>query len=146
MRRRFAIPTSQAGKINVTPLIDVVMCLIIFYLLVGRLATDRQAGVQLPKASAGLEDSASSPLIINIVKGDGDNPAGVMIDGRTTDAAKLRERLRLHAGAEPEKAPLVQIRADRRLNYASVSPILAACREVKLRNVLLTAQRPEGTP
>lgn len=146
MRRRFTLPVSHAGKINVTPLIDVVMCLIIFFLLVGRLASDRQAGVQLPASKVGVDESASKSLVINVLRGDGENPAGVVIDGKVIDAQALKERLRLHAGATPESAPLVQIRADRRLAYSSVSPVLAACREAGLKSVLLTAQREEGAP
>lgn len=146
MRRRFTLPVSHAGKINVTPLIDVVMCLIIFYLLVGRLATDRQAGVQLPGSKVGVEESASKSLVINVLKGEDGAAAGVVIEGKTIDAPTLKERLRLHAGATPESAPLVQIRADRRLAYSSVSPVLAACREAGLKSVLLTAQREEGAP
>lgn len=146
MRRRFTLPVSHAGKINVTPLIDVVMCLIIFYLLVGRLAMDRQAGVQLPGSKVGVEEEASKSLVINVLRGDGTSQAGVMIDGRPVDAPTLKERLRIHAGATPETAPLVQIRADRRLNYASVAPVLAACREAGLKGVLLTAQREGETP
>jgi biopolymer transport protein ExbD len=130
----------------VTPLIDVVMCLIIFYLLVGRLAMDRQAGVKLPRSAVGAEVPHANSLIINVLKGEGDAAAGVMIDGRTVDAAVLRERLMLHAGAKPDAAALVQIRADRRLAYSSVSPILAACREAGLKSVLLTTHREEPRP
>ena len=146
MRRRTSLPVSHAGKINVTPLIDVVMCLIIFYLLVGRLAMDRQAGVKLPGSAVGADVPYASSLIINVLTGEGDASAGVMIDGRTVDPAVLRERLTLHAGAEPGSAPLVQIRADRRLPYSSVSPILAACREAGLTSVLLTTHREEPRP
>lgn len=145
MRRRFALPTSHAGKINVTPLIDVVMCLIIFYLLVGRLAMDRQASVQLPGSRVGLEEQASNSLIINVLKNESDpNTAAVMIDGLTIDPPTLHERLRLHAGTDPDAAPLIQIRADRRLSYSSVSPILAACRDVGLKSVLLTTRREDA--
>jgi biopolymer transport protein ExbD len=146
VRRRFTLPASHAGKINVTPLIDVVMCLIIFYLLVGRLAMDRQAGVRLPGSAIGVEEKGSSSLVINVMMGEGSVPARVMIDGRAIDAPTLKERLALYAGASPEAVPLVQIRADRRLAYASVSPVLAACRGAGLRSVLLTTQREEGRP
>lgn len=146
MRRRFTLPVSHAGKINVTPLIDVVMCLIIFYLLVGRLAMDRQAGIKLPGSTIGVEDKGASSLIINVMMPEGSAAARVVIDGRTIDDPTLKERLSLHAGASPESAPLVQIRADRRLPYASVSPVLAACRDAGLKSVLLTTQREEGRP
>ena len=43
-------PDGSAGHLNVTPLIDIVMVLIIFFLLVGQLAMDRKGAVDLPEA------------------------------------------------------------------------------------------------
>src|SRR5262245_29295771 len=61
-RRRIHHPF---GEINVTPLIDVVMCLIIFYLLVGKLATDRKVQIKLPESTVGAE-AEPEVLIVNI--------------------------------------------------------------------------------
>ena len=46
-------PDGSAGHLNVTPLIDIVMVLIIFFLLVGQLAMDRKGAVDLPEAASG---------------------------------------------------------------------------------------------
>ena len=51
MRVRQFHPHQPAGKFNVTPLIDVVMVLIIFYLIVGKLAAERQGHVKLPASN-----------------------------------------------------------------------------------------------
>ena len=51
MRFRTFHHAPASGKINVTPLIDVVMVLIVFYLIVGKLAADRKAPVQLLKGA-----------------------------------------------------------------------------------------------
>ncbi len=143
MRPRRYEPAHHTGKINVTPLIDVVMCLIVFYLLVGRLASDKAAGVQLPGSRVGATSTAAQALIVNILPaGDG---ASVVIDGRTLSREELLERLKRHAGDNPDTASPVQIRADRRLAYSAVAPAIAACREAGLKSVLLTTQREEGT-
>jgi len=54
------------AKINVTPLIDVVMVLIIFYLIVGKLAAERQGHVQLPSSAVGVQAETHDPVIVTI--------------------------------------------------------------------------------
>lgn len=147
MRPRRPHPVEHTGRINVTPLIDVVMCLIIFYLLVGRLAMDKQGGVQLPGSSVGKEAAARESLVINVLAAPAPGAAvSTVIDGVSCTAEQLLTRLRLHAGSDPAASPPVQVRADRRLPYSSISPILGACREAGLRSVLLTTQRERGAP
>ena len=53
MRLRHRVHSGSFGKINVTPMIDVVMCLIVFYLIVGRLAADQRSGMRLPRHGRG---------------------------------------------------------------------------------------------
>jgi biopolymer transport protein ExbD len=50
------------GHINVTPLIDVVMCLIIFYLIVGRLASGQGRPIDLP--STGVGQTGTPPKLV----------------------------------------------------------------------------------
>ncbi len=138
MRDRRLHAASPVGKINVTPLIDVVMCLIIFYLLVGRLAYDRAAQVQLPRSMIGAESPKSEGLIINIAM-EGDATAQILVDGRPVELEGLAAMLE----AQP-KSGAVQIRADRRLPYGSISPVVDACRKAGLQSVRLTAARTGG--
>jgi biopolymer transport protein ExbD len=138
MRDRRLHGAVAVGKINVTPLIDVVMCLIIFYLLVGRLAYDRSARVQLPRSMIGAESPKSEGLIINIAMED-DGTSRILVDGRGVELEGLAAML----GAVPAGGG-VQIRADRRLPYGSISPVVDACRRAGLTSVRLTAARAGG--
>ena len=65
MRRRSITPHRSFGEVNVTPLIDVVMCLIIFYLMVGKLATDRKTPVTLPESAVGTQ-AEPDVLVVNV--------------------------------------------------------------------------------
>ena len=60
MRVRIFHHQSPVDKINVTPLIDVVMVLIVFYLIVGKLATDSAARVELPRATGAQQQDRGS--------------------------------------------------------------------------------------
>lgn len=141
MRFRRSPSPTPAGKINVTPLIDVVMCLIVFYLIVGKLAADKKARVALPKSDIGHVERDGKDLTITIV-GSAGSPE-FYVEGKPTAIDAIETLLRGRA-----EGTGVQVRADRRLPFADVSPVIDACRRVGLASVKLTAERtsPGGIP
>lgn len=146
MRLRHLHPAPASAKINVTPLIDVVMVLIIFYLIVGKMASDRNARVDLPASGIGATAEAKDPIIINILA---DGPGGLDLHARiridNTDVADEALVSALRARVGPAAASsTVQVRADRRLTYASVAPVVQACREVGLTSIRFVTERAGG--
>jgi biopolymer transport protein TolR len=145
MKRRRLHAPAPVGHINVTPLIDVVMCLIVFYLIVGKLASERRGEVDLPQSAIGSEPAAPSPVVINVLARapqDVPMPPGgalFMIDNIPLDQASLSRRL-AGVGADAE----VEIRADRSLSYGQISPVLTACRASGLKSVKLVTRRSEA--
>lgn len=137
MRYRRTTSPTPAGKINVTPLIDVVMCLIVFYLIVGKLAADKKARVALPKTGVGTVEHDRKDLTITI-SGSAGSPS-ILVEGKPTAIDALENTLRVR-----EEGLGVQIRADRHLTYADVSPVIDACRRAGLASVKLTAERAAG--
>ncbi|MFZ4575122.1 MAG: ExbD/TolR family protein [Phycisphaerales bacterium] len=125
------------GRINVTPLIDVILCLIIFFLLVGKLAHDRAAQVDLPASAGGTGNPGAPGLVVSIVAAPDSSPK-VLADGVELSTDALNTLLRSRA---PDSE--VTIRADKSLAYEHVGPVIAACREAGLRGVRL-AIRPAG--
>ncbi len=67
MRARRLTSLSPVEGVNVTPMIDVIMCLIIFFLIVGKLAHDRALGLRLPETRIGQGDSARADVVISII-------------------------------------------------------------------------------
>lgn len=140
--RRFQPPTGST-KINVTPLIDVVMCLIVFYLIVGKLAADNQAKVNLPGSASGVTPDSVAGSVITIAPPDAPAaPVVMMLDGQVMSAVQLTYALRDIANG-PDPQP-VQLRADRRLSYGQLRPVIDACRDAGLPSVRLTTQRAGG--
>jgi len=136
VRRIRVQPTGPMRALNVTPLIDVVMCLIIFYLIVGQIVSVRRAEVDLPTARHGQSERPEEPLVINVTRaGDGTE---IVVERAVVTASELdglvRERLRLR------RETVVQVRADRSLPYAAVSPVIAACREAGAVSVRLASE------
>ena len=149
MRRRSNNLRGGTPHVNVTPMIDVVMCLIIFYLMVGHLASGRSGSVNLPRAGQGERADQSAPIVLNLAPSD--DPAAapdaepvLTIGTERVAMPNLTQRLKDLAALTPGAE--VQIRADRRLAYGSVSPVLNACREAGLLSVKLVAQRGAAPP
>jgi biopolymer transport protein ExbD len=164
MRRRLLNHASQTSDhgINVTPMIDVVMCLIVFFLIVSKLAADQLAGVKLPEASAAAAGESSEAVVINIAPGEGGAapvwPGGgarVAIGTRLINSSdEFEDQLKLRVsdvairlagpGGTPSYAKVpVRLRADRTLTYGQVEPVMRTLAKLGITKVLIaTEQRP----
>jgi len=140
MRLRQLHHQSPAGKINVTPLIDVMMVLIVFYLIVGKLAADRREQVALPASAVGASDEAEAIEVTVAPAAPGSDLARITLAGREVSEAELEAALRALIGPGGA-APSVRVRADRRLRYGAVAPVVAACRGAGLTSVTLVTER-----
>jgi biopolymer transport protein ExbD len=139
MRLRHVYHQSPAGKINVTPLIDVVMVLIVFYLIVGKLASDRAAPVQLPRLDGGAQ-APERGVIVSVVL-EGTTPV-VLVDGARVEREQIGGALL--AKMPGGEAPPISLRADRRLTYEQVRPVIDACRRAGVPAVKLVTTREGG--
>lgn len=133
----------SSGHINVTPLIDVVMCLIIFYLLVGRLASQQGAPISLPATGVGETDPAPR-LVVAIAPSTTVGTPDLSLDGSPVSLAELPTMLKSRLGEAAGAAPLA-IRADRRLSWGEVRPVVEACRAAGLTSVKLVTERVPTT-
>lgn len=144
MRRRTLHSPSPAGKINVTPMIDVVMCLIVFYLIVGKLAADQRSSLRLPASATGIEEKTQDQLIINIMPGDAPGSSRVVIDTYEIPDAGLESTIRERTTARPDV--VVEIRGSRELSYAAIARVVRACKEAGVQSVRLATERAPGAP
>jgi biopolymer transport protein ExbD len=151
---------SEEARVNLTPLIDVVMCLIVFYLMVGRLVIERRGETDLPQTAVGLTASRDTdPLAITVPGPIAQNENGeqgngpeeplefgdrtVLVDG----VAIPVERLGLVVSGRLLRDPglAVQVRADKSTPYSRIEPVLAACRDAGVTSLEL-ATRQESSP
>src|SRR6185312_7150025 len=106
------------SEINVTPLVDVMLVLLIIFMISAPLLT---AGVpiQLPKTEAGAIDNQNQPLTVSI-RADGT----IYVQAVETPFASLGPKMRMLADASPDKP--VYVRADGRAPYAVVAQVMAS--------------------
>jgi len=138
MRRRTLHSEHSIGRVNVTPMIDVVMVLIVFYLIVGKLASDRIEAVPLPVTATGDQDPPPDPLVINVLPGEPGSPR-IVVDTFEIELDTVERMVERQLKSRPDVA--VQIRADKSLRYGVVEPVLDACRAGGARSVVLSAEK-----
>ena len=124
MRRRIFHAPHPPGRVNVTPMIDVIMVLIVFYLIVGQMAAESRLNMPLPMAEAGTRRIAPEPLVINIIP-EGDR-VRIEVELRRIEAGALAALIRARTERRPDTS--VQIRAHRSLSFGAVEPVVRACR------------------
>lgn len=131
---------SSEANVQMTPMIDVVFLLVIFFLVSSHLARQEvQMPLPLPTASSGERpgETATRRVTINVL-GDG----RLLLAGKPVEASQLRERL---VAARDESGPEIEvrIRGDRAVAYQHVEPILLACARAGIWNVAFAVYRPE---
>lgn len=109
---------------DLTPLIDIVFLLIIFFLAASHLAQSETAqAVELPEASRQKEKPQLPKRIVVTINAQGE----LFVTGNELQLPQL-ETLILRTKADMGDEPLeVQIRPDRTIPYRVVEPVLLAC-------------------
>jgi biopolymer transport protein ExbD len=126
---------------NMTPMIDVVFLLIIFFLVSSHLARqESQLELELPTAASGQEDiDQQTPRLTINVKTDG----SLWLAGRPVEKNQLKQRFIEARNKEGENIE-VRIRGSRSAPYSTVEPIMLACTGAKIWNVTYAVYREES--
>jgi biopolymer transport protein TolR len=117
-RRRRGRQRGTLSEINVTPMVDVMLVLLIIFMISAPLLT---AGVpvELPKTEAAAIQDQSEPLSVSI-RADG----SIFLGERQIAFSNLATELRTTAGPDSKKP--IFVRADGKAAYAVVAQVMAA--------------------
>jgi biopolymer transport protein ExbD len=116
------------SDINVTPLVDVMLVLLIIFIITIRVII-QQVPLQLPKAT-NLPTQTKPENITIAVNKDGDIFWNTQRLAGTDD---LKQRLRTAAREEPQ--PEIHIRGDANVRYQFVGQVLVATQQIGIRKV-----------
>src|SRR5262245_42415508 len=111
----------ELPHINMTPMVDVVLCLLVFFMAATRLYDwdENQFVVRVPEVSdAAPLTAAPEDLTLSIV-----GPGRVELGGKVHDLATLTGALAEAKGRYPDQGVLV--RGDAKLSYQDVADVLA---------------------
>ncbi len=125
---------------NLTPLIDVVFLLLVFFLVATTFARDEvEMDLELPKSRSGQVAKDTRPIVVNVER-DG----SLIVEGRTITLEGLEQKLR--AAAVRDKTQEVLIRGDTQVQLGRVVEAFDACRAASLTKIAIAAApaTPEG--
>ena len=124
-------------EINVTPLVDVMLVLLIIFMVAAPLMTVG-VPVNLPKTAAAKVSQPKQPVVVSI---DAQGQIFLDKDSLTPD---MMPRLKELAAQDP--AQVVLVRGDRAVPYGRVVEIMGQVSVAGFSKVSLTAQAPRGMP
>lgn len=113
----------SAVALDMTPVIDMVFLLLIFFLVATTFhQTERQMQIALPFAgSAEPLSTMLKELVVNV-----DAQGGIVVSGRSMQPEELRALVERAVAGNPEQK--VTVRGDRHAAYAHIVAVLDACK------------------
>ncbi len=136
----------KADELNMTPMIDVVFNLLIFFMIVTDMSQKELEKLTLPVSTEAVEDTGDEEerrVIINIVKGANfkqDQQVEIFIKKIKYDLDRLKEHLFIHADSKRdmthESQPseiFVLIRCDEDIRWREVQWVMQACADPAVR-------------
>ncbi len=120
------------GEIDLTPMLDVVFILLIFFIVTSVFVTE--AGIEVNKPAASTAEPKSKDLILIAVSPEGD----IWIDGEQVDPRFIRSRFELRLAEAPNSSVVIQ--GDRAATNQHVMDILRAAREAQIANVSISTE------
>ncbi len=133
-RSRGAEPMSE---INVTPLVDVMLGLVVIFILTAPLLAS-SVKLELPTSDAASTTDAT-PNVSLVV----DRAGQVYLDNRAVPLAELSQSLARTAALQPDTE--VQLRADENAPYGKVIEVLGAAQKAGLTRIGFVTDAPVAT-
>jgi biopolymer transport protein ExbD len=151
--KKHRMPDIKEGGVNVTPLIDIIMCLIIFFMLVAKIgvSTGINKDVDAPTSYLGIKlPDMSNVLALNLYSKVGTDEPKVLVDlkGQRLKELKLQdgtkyplqEVLKDMKKDRGEKFKVV-INADKGMRFAQIQLILQQCAQAGVSNIAFATKK-----
>ncbi len=131
MRRRHLAPEEES-EVNMTPMLDVVFIMLIFFIVTASFV--KESGIEVTRQYASQAEKKESANIFIAIAENGQ----VWIDKRMVDVRAVRSNIeRLHA-ENPQGSVVIQ--ADRASKNGILVQVLDAAKAAKVENVSLAAE------
>jgi len=129
-----AVPHRPFSDINVTPLVDVMLVLLVIFMVTAPFLVST-VGLDLPRTAAARPDEAPHSILVEL------GPQGVLsVDRQALDAAALLIRLQQEARQNPSTE--VQLKADQSVPYGKVVELIGLAQQAGLSRIGFVAEAP----
>ena len=126
-------------SLSMTPLIDVVFILLIFFLVTARFAQeDRELPVQLPSAKSAVPMTMEPEIMVVGI----DEQGQFVIDGKTLPLEEVESSIRQAVTNNPINQTVI-IRGDRRVPFQHVVSVMDICQRWKVPTYKVTTSADE---
>jgi biopolymer transport protein TolR len=127
-------PGGSISDINVTPLVDVMLVLLVIFMVTAPILQQGVA-IDLPKVAAAPLGGDEEQLVVNV-----DKSGKVFLNDTVIDLPGLTAKLAAIRAARPDRQ--VYVRADQAVPYGPVMTTMAAVRESGLTKIGLVTEPP----
>jgi biopolymer transport protein TolR len=134
---RGPVGRSTLSEINVTPLVDVMLVLLIIFMVTAPLI-QQGVKVNLPQTRAAPVEATEKKLVLSI-----DAQSHVFLGEAEIPLDQLEEKLKTNAKAQADKE--IYLHADRAISYGVVVEAMAAAQRAGISNVGMITD-PFGAP
>ena len=129
--------------INVTPLVDVILVLLIVFMVTAQLMVPPTIPLQLPKASTGSKEKTPASFAISLKYEALTREPPIYLNGKIMTYPKLKEKILVALRAK--KGLQVIIAADRRIRFGKVMTLLDWLRRLGVEDYAFNID-PEASP
>ena len=131
----FPLPAKADPRIDISPLIDVVFQLLIFFVVTTTFLTDSGIPLELPEAASGQNESVREEMSVRVARDGGLRFKGEMVSldelhGILVDAVKT----------SPSEA--LTIYGDGQVDYETVIQVMDVARRASVPGIVLATEKP----
>nr|WP_294915513.1 protein TolR [uncultured Neokomagataea sp.] len=127
-----------SSEINVTPLVDVMLVLLIIFMVTAPMMTSG-VNVDLPKTDASPVNADTKPITVSL-RGDG----SIYLGDDAVSADQLVAQLKTLAQDDPNHR--IFVRGDAHIDYGRVMQVMGQITSGGFTHVALLAQQPQSGP
>ncbi|MEW6432321.1 MAG: biopolymer transporter ExbD [Myxococcota bacterium] len=124
--------------INVTPLVDIVLVLLIIFMVTANFIVRETVEVDLPRAANSEDKTVQGPVMITM-----DKDAKLFFDGAEVEQPALMDKMRAAVATDKEVRAIIS--ADQTLNYGKVMGLIDLVKEAGITKFALNIQK-EAAP
>lgn len=126
----FGTPGDEGGGniLDITPLVDVVFLLLIFFLLTATFVRNPNIPIRLPQASVHQTTPVKRDLMVGIT-----DQGELRFEGKAIDSGQLRVEMRRIFAEAPESMVLIQ--ADRRARHGKVVQVMDLAKQIGFERI-----------
>lgn len=127
---------SQGTVLNLTPLIDIVFLLLIFFLLTTQFIEEDGIGVRLPTAASAVDRERDELAVVVTAEGD------LFVEGQRLSMAELGLRLRDLMGRDTT----IVLRGDREVHLQQVVSVMEQAKLAGAARIVVATEQEVPTP